>query len=272
MIEKLCRKGSSVSLIADLLGFHRPSIYREFKQGRVTPLNSELVEFDTYSADRASDEAHPRASSHGSSLKMADDFTLVNDFNKLIIHHRLSLYGTRQVLIWRGVDVRVSLRTLYNSVHRLGFPILPDNLIHRPRKHAKNLLLKRLAHNNVLAQSIEKRPLQINDRSDFGHHEMDTVVDPPGSSHVLLVLTKRKTRIEHILLMKDKSQNSIRLALNPLMPQVFVNPAETRDCEQTCSMLTLTVPPSVVVMRTPTDSSDASCPKELIPQHSLKEF
>ena len=197
---------------------------------------------------------------------MADDFTLVNDFNKLIIHHRLSLYATRQVLLCRGVDVRASLRTLYNYVHGFGFPILPDNLIHRPRKHAKNLLLKRLA------QSIEKRPLQINDRSDFGHHEMDTVVGPPGSSHVLIVLTKRKTRIEHILLMKDKSQNSIRLALNPLMPQVFVNPAETRDCEQTCSMLTLTVPPSVVVMRTPTDSSDASCPKELIPQHSLKEF
>ena len=80
MIEKLCRKGSPVSLIADLLGFHRSSIYRVLKRGRVTHLNSELVEFDTYSADRASDEACLRASSHGSFLKMADDFTLGNDF------------------------------------------------------------------------------------------------------------------------------------------------------------------------------------------------
>ncbi len=74
---------------------------------------------------------------------------------------------------------------------------------------------------------------------------MDTVVGSPGSSHVLLVLTKRKTRIQRLLLMKEKSQNSVRLALNSLMPRVFVNPAEPRDREQTFSRLTLTVPPSV---------------------------
>ncbi|MBR5523503.1 MAG: IS30 family transposase [Akkermansia sp.] len=216
IIEKLYRKGYPVAKIADLLGFHRSSIYRELKRGQVTHLTSELVEYVTYSADRGSDEARLRASSHGPALKIADDFSLVSDFNKLIIHYKLSLYAARQVLIRRGVEVRVSLRTLYNYVHRFGFPILPHNLIHKPRKHAKKHLQKRLAHNNVLAQSIEKRPLHINDRSDFGHHEMDTVVGPPGSSHVLLVLTERKTRIEHILLMKDKSQNSVRLDLNRL--------------------------------------------------------
>lgn len=192
MIEKLYRKGSSVSLIADLLGFHRSSIDRELKRGRVTHLNSEWVEFATYSADRSSDEVHRRSSAHSPSLKMADDFTLANDFNKLIIHHRLSLHAARQVLLWRGVDVRVSLRTLYNDVHRFDFPILPHNLIHRLRRHAKKPLPKRLAHNNVLAQRMEKRPLQINDCSDFGHHERDPVVDPPGSSHVLLVLSEQR--------------------------------------------------------------------------------
>lgn len=216
IIEKLYRKGYSVARIADLLGFHRSSIYRELKRGRVTHLSSELVEYVTYSADRGSDEARLRASAHGPSLKIANDFPLVNEFNKLVLQFKLSLYAARQVLISRGVDVRVSLRTLYNYVHRFGFPILPHNLIHRPRKRSKKPVRKRLAHNNVLAQSIEKRPLHINNRSDLGHHEMDTVVGPPGSSHVLLVLTERQTRIEHILLMKDKSQNSVRLALNKL--------------------------------------------------------
>ncbi len=216
IIEKLYRKGISVARIADLLGFHRSSIYRELKRGQVTHLTSELVEYVTYSADRGSDEARLRASAHGPSLKIANDFPLINEFNKLILQFRLSLYAARQVLIRRDINVRVSLRTLYNYVHRFGFPILPHNLIHRPRKRAKKPLQKRLAHNNVLAQSIEKRPLHINERSDSGHHEMDTVVGPPGSSHVLLVLTERKTRIEHIILMKDKSQNSVRLALNRL--------------------------------------------------------
>ena len=216
IIEKLYRKGYSVAQIADLLGFHRSSIYRELHRGRVIHLNSQLEQYVTYSADRADDEARLRSSSHGPSLKIANDFALVNEFNHLILHHKLSLYAARQVILQRGMDVRVSLRTLYNYVHRFGFPILPHDLIHRPKKHSKKPVRKRLAHNNVLAQSIELRPEYINDRSELGHHEMDTVVGPPGSSHVLLVLTERKTRIEHILLMKDKTQQSVCKALNSL--------------------------------------------------------
>lgn len=216
IIEKLYRKGVPIPQIAALLEVHRSTIYRELQRGRVTHLNSELITFSTYSADRAIDERKLRASAHGPSLKIANDYALVAQFNELILKHKLSLYAARQVLSKKGINVRVSLRTLYNYVHLYGFPILPRNLLHRPRKHAKKPVRKRLAHNNVLAQSISQRPQNINDRSELGHHEMDTVVGPPGSSHVLLVLTERKTRIEHILLMKDKSQQSVRKALNRL--------------------------------------------------------
>ena len=37
MIEKLYRKGSSVSLIADLPDLNRSSFYRELKRGRINP-------------------------------------------------------------------------------------------------------------------------------------------------------------------------------------------------------------------------------------------
>lgn len=63
-----------------------------------------------------------------------------------------------------------------------------------------------------------------------------------------------------------------RMAQNSLMLRVFVNPAETGDSERTFSRLTLTAPPSEVVMRTPTDASDASCSKERISQLSLQEI
>ncbi len=199
-----------------MLDFHRSSIYRELQRGRVTHINSQLVEFVTYSADRASDNDRGQATIHGLSLKIANDMPLIRKFYNLISYRRFSLYAARQTLINKGINVRVSVRTLYNYVHRFGFPVLPNKLIHRPRKHSKKPLLKRLAHNNILAQSIEKRPSHINNLSELGHYEMDTVVGPPGSSHVLLVLTERQTRFEHILLMKDKSQNSVRVALNKL--------------------------------------------------------
>ena len=44
IIEKLYRKGQSVAQIADLLGFHRSTIYRELQRGRVIHLNSQLEE------------------------------------------------------------------------------------------------------------------------------------------------------------------------------------------------------------------------------------
>ncbi len=78
IIEKLYRKHVPVSQIADLLEVHRSTIYRELQRGRVTHLNSELIAFSTYSADRASDERKLRASSHGSSLKIASDRMLVS--------------------------------------------------------------------------------------------------------------------------------------------------------------------------------------------------
>ena len=116
IIEKLYRKHVPVAQIADLLDVHRSTIYRELQLGRVTHLNSELISFSTYSADRASDEHKLRASTHGPSLKIANDRALVSQFNELIINHKLSIYAARQVLINKGVDVKVSLRTLYNSL------------------------------------------------------------------------------------------------------------------------------------------------------------
>lgn len=78
VIEKLYRKGLLVAQIASLLNFHHSTIYREIQRGRVTHLNSELVEFVTYSADKASDDACMQATNHGPSLKIANDTSLVH--------------------------------------------------------------------------------------------------------------------------------------------------------------------------------------------------
>ena len=45
---------------------------------------------------------------------------------------------------------------------------------------------------------------------------MDTVVGPRGTKGVLLVLTERQTRAEHILVMKDKTAASVRAGLDLL--------------------------------------------------------
>lgn len=216
LIERWNKKEVPVTEMAKRLEVHRSTIYRELKRGKVTHINSELVSFTTYSADFAFDRHVENMSAKGPPLKIGADHNLVSQFNELVLKHKLSLYAARSVLVAKGVDVKVSLRTLYNYVHRHGFPLLPCQLVQGPRKPRRQGVRKRLAHNNLRGRSIEERPACINDRSEIGHHEMDTVVGPPGSGKVLLVLTERVTRFEHIILMPDKTSRSVCRALDRL--------------------------------------------------------
>jgi len=94
--------------------------------------------------------------------------------------------------------------------------VTPSDLIHGLRRSRRKPVSKRLSRTNLMGLSIDSCAASINNRSQLEHHEMDTVVDPPGSKAVLLVLTERVSRFEHIIPMKDKSQKSVRLALHRL--------------------------------------------------------
>lgn len=216
LIERWYAQKVPIVDIAQRLGMHRSSIYRELRRGRVKHLDSELREFYTYSADFSEERHEENMTAKGTQIKIGFNHDLVKQFNSLIFNHHMSLYAARQVLIGRGIHVPVCTRTLYNYVHAFGFPLTPRQLFHPSRKKQKIRIRKRLAMNTIEATSIDKRPQFINDRSEIGHHEMDTVVGPPGSKHVLLVLTERVTRFEHILILKDKSARSVCKALDRL--------------------------------------------------------
>lgn len=51
-----------------------------------------------------------------------------------------------------------------------------------------------------LGLSIEERPESIDDRSEYGHWEIDTVLLTKEKGECLLTLTERKTRLEIIRL------------------------------------------------------------------------
>lgn len=215
-IERWRKQKVPCKEIAQRLEVHRSTIYRELRRGAVTHINSQLEQYTTYSADFASDRHDENMTAKGPALKIGAAHNLIQRFNDLVLNHKCSLYAARAILIDQGVDVKVSIRTLYNYVHHHGFPLLPNQLIQGPRKPRKPGIRKRLAHNNLKGRSIEERPIHINNRSEIGHHEMDTVVGPPGSGKVLFVLTERVTRSEHIILMPDKTAKSVCRALDRL--------------------------------------------------------
>lgn len=64
--------------------------------------------------------------------------------------------------------------------------------------------------------SIEKRPLSVLSREEFGHWEMDCVEGKKGTKKTLLVFTERKTRLELIRIMSEKTSKNVVKALDRL--------------------------------------------------------
>ena len=65
--------------------------------------------------------------------------------------------------------------------------------------------------------SIEERPIEIFNRKEFGHWEMDCVCGP--TKHALLVLTERLTRKEIIFQISNKKAETVVHCLNILERQ-----------------------------------------------------
>ena len=219
-IERWRIKGMSVAEIATLLQRHRATIYRELKRGTVTNKRSDLTEFAVYRAQRAQDDYIRNSGAGGPYLKLSWDSKEAKRLGELMTVNKLSPYAAVEIARQENLNINFSSRSLYNYIHQYNYPIASEQLpMKNKRKKGKKSSHARLAHNNVKGDSIEKRPPEINERNEVGHWEMDLVVGAKGSKKVLLVLTERKTRYEYIILLKDKSQNSVIRALNKMERQ-----------------------------------------------------
>jgi IS30 family transposase len=109
----------------------------------------------------------------------------------------------------------VSTKTIYNYID-LGLMKTKNlDLAFKVKRSTKQNAKHQ--HKKILGRSIDERPLEANDRSEFGHWEIDTVI---GKKHkgqsVLLTLTERKTRMEIIRRIPEKSASAVEQALNKI--------------------------------------------------------
>jgi IS30 family transposase len=111
-------------------------------------------------------------------------------------------------------------KTLYNYVDAGLLSIANIDLPLKVKRSTKTARIK--THKNNLGTSIDEHPIHINDRSEFGHWEIDTVIGKKDKSDaVLLAMTERMTRKEIIRKIPSKSAQSVQTALLKLaMKQV----------------------------------------------------
>jgi len=207
-------------IIADQLGKNRRTITREIKRGRVIIVDSLWREKQVYSAEYAQQIYLYNASNKGASLKIGKDHKLAEHIEKKITEDKYSPAAVIGEIKEKNMkfNTSISIKTLYNYVDKgIFLKITNKDLPEKGRRRNGNSHPKRLRISNPKGKSIEERPVEAEDREDYGHWEMDCVESGKNTSlTTLLVMTERKTREELIKKMKDKTQMSVIKALDTM--------------------------------------------------------
>ncbi len=232
-IEALDKAKHTPKEIAEQMGVHVSTIYRELKRGRYIHTNSDLTEEERYSPDIAHEKYKENLKAKGPSLKIGNDRKLAEYIEDKILNEDYSPEAVLGEIKRKGLvfETTITKTTLYSYIDKGIFISLTNKALPvKSRRTKKNKKVTRKKQARAAAgESIEKRPEDIDTREEFGHWEMDTVVGQRGiSKHSLLVLTERKTRDEIVIKLTEhtaaqvvESLNGIEKEWGDLFPKVF---------------------------------------------------
>jgi IS30 family transposase len=177
-----------------------------------------------YNADYAQNDADSRNSAKGPSIKLGRDWALVNGISKLIKEEQYSPYAVLQHFQRDGwpSNTRICEKTLYNYIAAGDISnVTEKDLLYAGQRRKPKPKPKRHSRAMNAARSIDKRPSEVDGRSEFGHWEMDTVYSgKESSSTCLLTLTERKTRMEIIREISDRTAASVTSEIDKLERQM----------------------------------------------------
>jgi transposase, IS30 family len=249
-ILALRREGKTLEAIAQVIGCHKSTISRELKRGTVTQKKSDLTEYQAYFPEAGQAIYEKNRSNCGAKYKLAD----VADFIHFAVEKlqkdnwspdAICGYAKTHQLFDGKI---VCTKTLY---HYIDMGVLPVKNIDLPLRVRRSTRKTRTRKNKkILGKSIEERPASIQERTEFGHWEIDTVLGSRTKGSALLTLTERQTRMEHIFKIDQKSIEGVDKAIQALkarygehFPAIFKSItsdngsefstlAQSIDCEQ----------------------------------------
>lgn len=237
-IETYVELGLSQREIARRLNRHYNTIYNELKRGTICKRMYDYSDKYVYDAYRGQAVCKERSLHKGVDIKLGNNKQLADYLESKIIKEKYSPYAALQSAS-ENYNVNFCLRTFYSYIHKHVFYELSDKHIKKQKKKPENVEL-RPAYNNKNVKLITERPVSASERSEFGHWEMDTVISGRGDTSCLLVLTERKTRIELIRKIANKSMSAVCSALDDIERDnagYFRNIFKTITCDNGCEFL-----------------------------------
>ena len=240
-LDAFIRAGMKPTDIAKELGVHHTTIYRELKRCTYEHLNSDYTTETRYNPDGAQARYEANLRAKGPELKIGNDYELADYLIAKIRDEKYSpeaAIGEAEVKGW-PFKTHICASTAYNYIRseifgdELTVSMLPQHgKRHQPERPAGSMPRK------PAGRSIEERPEHINNRSTFGHWEMDSVESCQGVSNTYIVMTERKTRWELIIPSPDKTAASVVAAIDgleakygDLFPKVFRSITCDNGCE-----------------------------------------
>ncbi len=217
--------------IAEKIGKHVSTIYREILRGTIDRIGPELVEYSTYRANVAQADYRSKVANRERPLKIGKDKALEGFIREGVVEKQFSpdvVIGIikRQGLKFLGM---ICVKTLYNYIDRGIFSGISNKHLWRKRNKTKQKYrpLRRANTLNRTGKSIEDRDTAIEERKEVGHWEGDTVKGPRGSKSGALTLTERATRKEIAIKISGATQVEVKRAIDGLERQYGETFAET---------------------------------------------
>lgn len=215
-IEALLKVGISPKKIADELGVHFTTIYRELKRGQYEHLNTDYTTELRYSPDISEEKKQRNLRAKGAELKIGNDRIYADYIEYKISVEKYSPAAVLGEIKTKGIQFKtaVSKQTLYRYIDNGVFLHLSNKDLPVKRNKSKQNYKRVRAAKAQRGTSIEKRSEEINERKTFGHWEMDCVEGAKDTKGTLLVLTERLTRFEIVRKMKSKTTDNVVKAIN----------------------------------------------------------
>ena len=116
----------------------------------------------------------------------------------------------------------ISVPTIYNAIRYGIINVKLEDTRRMKYKQEYTYQNKSSLSASKIPYSIENRPEEINNRSTFGHFEIDTVIGTKRDKHeCLLTITERKTKFEIIFKISSKTSENVVNKINQI--KVFMN-------------------------------------------------
>jgi len=219
-MEALLDSRESVGGIAMLLGRDRSTIHREIKRGMIKRMHHDLTEKKKYRANVAQNDYIKRCRNRERSLKIGKDKRLEEYVRTKITQDRFSPDAIIGQIKAQGLKFEspICTKTLYNYIDAGIFCGISHKDLWEKSKHKKRRYqaVTRVTTRNRHCRSIDERPKEASDRTEYGHWEGDSVKSPRNSKAGLLTLTERKTREQLIVKVTEATHEAVQTAFDSL--------------------------------------------------------